>query len=130
DLVLALRPRRVDALVLGPAAANHDWLATEETPVVFLDRPPVGMEADAVLIDNAGGARSAVEHLIAHGHTRIACVADPEELFTAAGRVAGYRAALADAGIEVDPRLVRTDVRDPEHSQEIVSSLLELPKKL
>jgi LacI family transcriptional regulator len=127
ELVLSLLRRRVDALVLVPAAASHAWLATEETPVVFLDRPPVGIQADAVLLDNAGGARSAVEHLIAHGHRRIACVADPEELFTAAGRVAGYRAALQDAGIEPDPRLVRTDVRDPEHSQQIVASLLELP---
>ena len=117
ELVLALLRRRVDALVLVPAAASHDWLADEETPVVFLDRPPVGVEADAVLLDNAGGARAAVEHLLAYGHRRIACVADPEELFTAAERVAGYRAALADAGIEPEPRLVRTAVRDPEHSQ-------------
>jgi LacI family transcriptional regulator len=130
ELVQALLRRRVDALVLVPAAASHAWLAVEETPVVFLDRPPVGMEADAVLIDNTGGARAAVEHLLEHGHKRIACVADPEELFTAAARVEGYRAALADAGIEPDPRLVRTDVRDPEHSQEIVASLLALPKKV
>jgi len=130
ELVQALLRRRVDALVLVPAAASHDWLADEETPVVFLDRPPVGVDADAVLLDNAGGARAAVEHLLAYGHKRIAFVGDPEELFTAAGRVAGYRAALADAGIEPDPRLVRTGVRDPEHSQELVAELLELPKKI
>jgi LacI family transcriptional regulator len=130
ELVLALLRRRVDALVLVPASASHDWLAGEETPVVFVDRPPVGMEADAVLLDNAGGARSAVEHLLAHGHRRIACVADPEELVTASERVAGYREALAAAGIEPDPRLVRTDARDPEHSQAIVSELLALPKKV
>ena len=46
---------------------------------VFLDRPPRGIEADTVLLDDLGGARSAVEHLIAHGHTRIACVADDAE---------------------------------------------------
>jgi LacI family transcriptional regulator len=130
ELVQALLRRRVDALVLVPAAASHDWLAAEETPVVFLDRPPVGMEADAVLLDNAGGARTAVEHLLSYGHERIACVADPEELVTASERVAGYRAALAAAGIEPDPRLVRTDSRDPEHSQAIVSELLALPKKV
>jgi LacI family transcriptional regulator len=130
ELVLALLRRRVDALVLVPAAASHDWLADEETPVVFLDRPPVGVEADAVLLDNAGGARMAVEHLLAHGHTRIACVADPEDLVTAAERVAGYREALAGAGIEPDPRLVRTGSRDPEHSQAIVAELLALPKTL
>jgi LacI family transcriptional regulator len=71
----------------------------------------------------------AVEHLLEHGHERIACVADPEELVTASERVAGYRDALAAAGIELDPALVRTDVRDPEHSEAIVAELLDLPKK-
>jgi LacI family transcriptional regulator len=130
ELVHALLRRRVDALVLVPAAADHGWLAGEDTPIVFLDRPPVGVEADAVLLDNAGGAHSAVAHLVAHGHRRIACVADPEELVTAAERIAGYRAALADAGIEPDPRLVRTSSRDPEHSQAIVAELLALPERV
>ena len=133
ELVQALLRRRVDALLIVPASRNHAYLSRglgEATPIVFLDRPPVGVDADAVLLDNAGGARAAVEHLIAYGHTRIACVADPEELVTAAERVAGYRAALTDAGIEPDPRLIRTAVRDPEHSQELVAELLELPKKI
>ena len=65
-----------------------------ETPVVFLDRPPRGIEADTVLLDNPGGARAAIEHLLAHGHRRIACVADRRPLYTAAERLAGYRAAL------------------------------------
>jgi LacI family transcriptional regulator len=129
ELVLSLLRRRVDALVLVPASHDHGWLAGEDTPIVFLDRPPRGMDADSVLLDNAGGARTAVEHLIAHGHRRIACVADPEELVTASERVSGYRAALAGAGIEPDPRLVRTDVRDPEHSMAIVSELLALPEE-
>jgi LacI family transcriptional regulator len=127
ELVQSLMRRRVDALVLVPASHEHSWLAGEDAPVVFLDRPPNGIEADAVLLDNAGGARMAVEHLIAHGHTRIACVADPEELVTASERVAGYRDALTAAGIPVDPELVRADVRDPEHSEAIVAELLALP---
>ena len=66
------------------AASTRCWscppaptTATSRPPprTVFLDRPPQGIEADTVLLDNLGGARRAVEHLIAHGHTRIACVA-------------------------------------------------------
>ena len=75
----ALLRRRVDALLLVPAGADHRYLLPElgaGTPVVFLDRPPLGIDADTVLLDNAGGARAAVEHLLAHGHQRIACVAD------------------------------------------------------
>ena len=64
----AHRPRRPRApLAAGPAAG---------TPIVFLDRPPGDIEADTVLLDNVGGARQAVEHLVAHGHARIAYVSD------------------------------------------------------
>jgi LacI family transcriptional regulator len=129
ELVLALLRRRVDALLLVPAGAelDHGWLAAEGVPVVFLDRPPRALAADCVLVDNAGGARSAVQHLIAHGHRRIACVADPAELFTAAERIAGYRGALAAAGIEADARLVRTESRDAVLTEAIVRELLALP---
>src|SRR5690349_2630169 len=69
ELVGALLRRRVDALLLVPAGPEHAYLG-DGTPVVFLDRPPAGLEADCVLLDNLGGARIAVEHLLAHGHER------------------------------------------------------------
>jgi LacI family transcriptional regulator len=94
---------------------------------VFLDRPPQGIAADTVLVDNAGGARAAVEHLLAHGHRRIACVADPAELFTASERVAGYKAALAHAGIPEDPELLKLDAKDAAHAEQLVHELLDLP---
>jgi LacI family transcriptional regulator len=132
ELILALLRRRVDALLLVPAGGERDqaWLARElgqATPVVFVDRPPSGIEADAVLVDNAGGARTAVAHLLAHGHRRIACLADGETLFTAAERVAGYRAALDAAGVPLDPALMRLDARDAEHAETLVRELLALP---
>jgi LacI family transcriptional regulator len=111
ELVQALMGRRVDALLLVPAGRerDHQWLEREvlgSTPVVFLDRPPHHIEADTVLLDNAGGARAAVEHLLASGHRRIAYVSDAPDLFTASERLAGYRAALAAAGLQADPRLI------------------------
>jgi LacI family transcriptional regulator len=130
ELILALLRRRVDALLLVPAGSDQKWLERElrpvTTPVVFLDRPPHGITADTVLIDNAGGARAAVEHLLAHGHRRIACVADPAELFTASERVSGYRAALDDAGIRQAPELLKLDARDADHAEQLVHELLDL----
>src|SRR5690349_11431441 len=130
ELILALLRRRVDALLLVPAGSDQRWLERElrpaTTPVVFLDRPPQGITADTVLIDNAGGARAAVEHLLAHGHRRIACVADPAELFTASERVSGYQAALAHAGIPEDPELLKLDARDADHAEQLVHELLDL----
>jgi LacI family transcriptional regulator len=127
ELVQALLRRRVDALLLVPAARDHSYLDTDETPVVFLDRPPVGLDADCVLLDNLGGARRAVEHLLAHGHQRIALIADPDRLFTAHERVAGYRQALDAAGVPIREELVRLGSHDSAQAEAVVRELLALP---
>ncbi|HYH89303.1 MAG TPA: LacI family DNA-binding transcriptional regulator, partial [Solirubrobacteraceae bacterium] len=128
ELVTALLRRRVDALLVVPAGPDHRYVA-DAMRTVFLDRPPLGIQADTVLLDNLGGARSAVEHLLAHGHTRIACVADDAGLYTARERIAGYRAALQDAGVEEDPALVMTGNRDDAAARTAVARLLAMPDK-
>ncbi len=130
ELVTALLRRRVDALLLVPAGPDHRYVFGNGGHVhaVFLDRPPGMIEADTVLVDNAGGARRAVEHLVAHGHTRIACVSDDAELYTARERLAGFRAALADAGLEEDAALVITGNRDADEAEAAVRRLLALPE--
>ena len=90
ELVGALLRRRVDALLIVPAGPDHRYISSAAR-TVFLDRPARGIEADTVLLDNLGGARRAVEHLIAHGHTGIACVADTADLYTMRERITGYR---------------------------------------
>jgi LacI family transcriptional regulator len=126
ELAHALLRRRVDALLLVPASHDHEYLAGG-TPVVFLDRPPVGLEADCVLLDNFGGARTAVEHLLAHGHRRIAVVGDMDKLFTAAERLAGYRHALEAAGVPVRDELIRLGTHDAAQAERVVLELLALP---
>lgn len=128
ELVGALLRRRVDALLVVPAGPDHRYISTAAR-TVFLDRPPRGIESDTVLLDNRGGARRAAEHLIAHGHTRIACVADAAELYTAGERLAGYRAALSAAGLEEDAALVVSGNRDSGAAQAAVEHLLGLPDK-
>jgi LacI family transcriptional regulator len=82
--------------------------------MVFIDRPPRGIDADSVLVDNVGGARRAVAHLIAHGHRRIGFVGESADRYTAAQRLSGYRDALTDAGIPFDGALVGVSAGDPE----------------
>jgi LacI family transcriptional regulator len=129
-LVTALARRRVDALLIVPASHDHAYLGRElgpDTPAVFLDRPPQGLEADTVLLDNRGGAHLAVEHLLAQGHRRIAFVSDPEGLYTATERHAGYRRAMERAGVPIDPALVRLGSHDAEQAEAVVAELLALP---
>ncbi len=109
--------RSIDALLIVPAGDDHRYLMPEQqagTPMVFIDRPPRGIDADSVLADNAGGARRGVAHLIAHGHRRIGFVGESAERYTAAQRLAGYHEALTDAGIGFDPALVGVSAGDPE----------------
>jgi LacI family transcriptional regulator len=130
ELVEALMRRRVDALLMVPASRDHTYLPRElggSTPIVFLDRPPEGIEADCVLLDNQGGARMAVEHLLAQGHRRIAYVADPDTLYTAAERLTGYREAMSVVGVPIDPALVRLGSHDAGQAEAVVRELLALP---
>jgi LacI family transcriptional regulator len=129
ELVTALVRRRVDALLMVPAGTDHRYVSAgaDHVPAVFIDRPPGSIEADTVLVDNAGGARAGVEHLIAHGHTRIACVADAADLYTARERLRGFRAALAASGVTEDPALVRTGNGSAAQAQDTVEGLLALP---
>jgi LacI family transcriptional regulator len=130
QLVLRLLRRAVDALLVVPASGDHRYLLPElsaGTPIVFLDRPPRGLDADTVLLDNVGGARMAVAHLVAHGHRRIAFVGDAPALFTAGERLGGYRAALRDAGLAADPALERVGSHDTDTAEAAVRELLALP---
>ncbi|MGY2061830.1 substrate-binding domain-containing protein, partial [Nocardia gipuzkoensis] len=75
--------------------------------LVALDRVIDPARCAHVLCDSVAGARTAVEHLIGHGHRRIACLSGPH-VSTAEDRVRGYREALTAADLPEGP-LVRTD---------------------
>lgn len=98
------------------------------TRVVFIDRPPVKLDADVVLLDNMGEARIDVEDLIAEGHRRIAFIGDVSGIFTTAERLLSYRKALAQAGLPSDPPLIRLGVHDAGAAETAVCELLTLPE--
>ena len=80
-------------------------LAAAGIPLVLVGRPPKGIKASFVDVDNRQGAQSAVAHLIAAGRRVVANITGPQDMAVGADRLAGYRDALADAGIPVDPSL-------------------------
>ena len=103
--------RQVDGLIIAPVSGDQHFLHTHRDnglPVVYVDRVPDHLDADAVIIDNETGAETATRHLISHGHRRIGLLTDVPTVPTAALRRAGYRTALAAAGIPYDPTLVNT----------------------
>ena len=109
-IVTDLLEGHVDGLIVVPAGGDHSYLEPQRRlgiHVVFVDRSATGIEADAVVLDNLAGARTATRHLIDLGHRRIAFIGDAAILTTAQERLAGYRQALEDAGLTFDPGLVR-----------------------
>jgi LacI family transcriptional regulator len=122
-----LASRGVDGLVVVPCGRDQSHFARERamgTALVFVDRPARLLEADAVVSDNRGGARRAVEHLLAGGHRRIAFLGDRAEVHTASERQLGYHEALAAARIPADPLLERTGLLDSTTAAAAVRELL------
>jgi len=129
-LIRSLCERRVDGLLVVPSGSAHRYLIPEismGTPAVFIDRPPEeALEADVVLLDNVGGARAAVAHLVGHGHRRIACLSDLPGIFTASERLRGYREALREHGVTVEEELVRAGQHDVAGAESAMAGLLAL----
>ncbi|MFJ5880043.1 LacI family DNA-binding transcriptional regulator [Kitasatospora cineracea] len=63
------------------------------------------LDLPGVAVDQFAGARAITEHLLALGHTCVWHVAGPGEWIEAEGRLQGWRAALAAAGLPVPPHL-------------------------
>ena len=83
------------------------------------------------IVDDVAGGRLAAGHLIGLGHRRIAFVGDmpPAGLgFTSsADRLRGYKQALAAAGIDVEPGLIRRGPHDAAVAAEHAAQLLKSP---
>jgi LacI family transcriptional regulator len=119
--------RHADGLLLAPAGDDQSYLAAElraGTAIVCVDRAARNLPVDSVITTNAVGAREGVRHLVAAGHRRIAFLGDRRTIVTARQRFEGYRTALADAGLSLDPALVVHDLRDSGMADGAVTALL------
>ena len=103
-----------------------DLLKARNIPVVAVDQPIRDPSIDSVRIDNVTAAKEAVTHLIANGYRRIGVISGPRSLATADERVAGYRQALQEAGIEYDPTLEHRGLFVEETAQRATHALLDL----
>jgi LacI family transcriptional regulator len=101
QIVSVLRSRRIDGILLaassGKGSGHIRAVIHAGIPVVCLDRPASGVQTDAVLLDNLGGARQCVRHLIDSGHRNIAIITGPLALLSARERLEGYHDALRDS---------------------------------
>jgi len=127
--------QQVDGLIL--ASTLHDAGSLEEiirssgTPVVVVDRELDVPGVDMVLADNVGGGHAAASHLVGLGHRRVGCLTGSHDgRLPDAGRLAGYRRALEEAGIDVEARWVASGDYDYLGGRQALAGLLEADPEL
>ncbi len=127
-----LRERNVDGLLVA-GKVSDDFLTEArslEVPIVLIDYEAAGLLA--IVIDNQGGARVAVEHLLKQGYRRVAFVGADLSHPSITNRLEWYRSALMRAGIPFDPALIVADAEaEPTRAtgQRLGQRLLELPER-
>jgi len=105
------------AILMLPEESEAELLSLQKQgfPFVVVDPrepPPDGIACVAAM--HASGAKQATEHLLELGHRRIGAIAGSPGWYATEERLAGFRAALAGAGILLDPELVvHSDWRIP-----------------
>jgi LacI family transcriptional regulator len=102
-LIERMAARLVDGLMLASAARGSGALelcARWKIPTVLINRRLPGSGVSAVVNDDRHGMALAVRHLAGLGHRRIAHIAGPPDVSTAIDRLAGFRSALAAAGLD------------------------------
>jgi len=109
-LVTLLFNRRVDGFIIVTAEEEKEhieFLLQRDIPVVLLDRRINGLQLDTVLVDNRGGARKLIQHLINLGHKRIAIITGSLNVSTGRERLNGYLEALKEHSLSVDDKLIK-----------------------
>jgi PAS domain S-box-containing protein len=95
----------VDGWIVIHYSDNLDMLTQTGRPFVTVDMSTPELSCPAVMADNYNSMLETVDHLIDHGHTRIAFVGCLRNL-SIWQRYQGYQAALSVHGIPLDPQLV------------------------
>ena len=105
-------------------------LARAQVPYVLID--PAAELPDpkvaTVGATNWAGGLSAVQHLLGLGHRRIAVISGPVAMLCSRARISGYSAALASAGVEADPALIRHGSFHHVGGYQAACELLRLPE--
>ena len=111
----AMRARQVDGVITATARLDHGVLdEMGNLPIVLVNRRLDDGTRSSATADDHEGARLAVAHLAARGHTRIAHLGGPQDVSTGRLRSQGYLDGMTDAGLEPGPVLTGKAFTEPE----------------
>lgn len=131
-----LRDYRADGVIFAGGALNEpshaqrieevvNEMRSRGAAIITLAQHTLGVPS--IQTDNFGGARAMTTRLLELGHRRIAFVAGPSNLTVANVRLQGYMAALVEAGLSLDPRLILTGNFDREGGQRAAHDIAQIP---
>ncbi len=123
--------RRVDGLLLTSVQMESQtwrWLEKRRIPFVLMNRRFADYSAPYVGVDNVGGMRAVVDHLISNGHRRIGFIGGFPHSSSARDRHRGYVEAHESRDMEPDPKLYFEGSYDIRSGEEGVDRLLSLPE--
>lgn len=129
-VVRSFEGRRVEGILVAASRVGALYLpsmSARSVPIVLLNDFYPGRFAHSVMIDNIGAAREATRHLIQLGHRRICYLGDQFGMRSDADRLAGYKAALAEADIQFRPELVEYGDGKPRGGMKAMRKLLSSP---
>lgn len=103
-----LKRHRVAGIIMTPLRNDPEFAAhlnELDVPVVLVDQDVDGTALDFVTSDHRRGAEMLTAYLARLGHRRIAYIGGQRNMWAAERRLEGFRLAMAEGGLEVDPEL-------------------------
>ncbi|GAB4481147.1 MAG: substrate-binding domain-containing protein [Anaerolineae bacterium] len=100
--------RQVDGLIVLGGRVPEEYLydIAEHLPLIMVGRNLAELREQCLSMDQVEGGYKATKYLIDMGHRHIAHITGITYHHDAVDRLKGYKQALADAGIEIDPALI------------------------
>ncbi len=117
-------------LIFLPQETSSELLNLRDQGYPFVVVDPMVPLDDSLSVVSAAhwqGARMATEHLLGLGHRRIGLITGPPNWVASVDRLGGHQAAMASAGLAVEPQLIYQGDWQIESGREGVFRLLDLP---
>ncbi len=106
--VQTLLDHEVDGVLMStaPVGAEQFNVLLDGTPCVFIDELAPGAGVGNVVLENERGMELLVDHVVSHGHTRIAFLGGPNDRTSGVERLRGFRTAMQRNGLPTDQGLI------------------------
>lgn len=118
--------KRVDGLIVSSAGNTGEFFKNLEktgVPIVFLNRFPYFLSSNVIMTNNVMGAYMATEHLIRHGHRRLAIITGPQDISTGRDRLTGFQRALEDYQLNMNPDYIKEGGFDTKSGYQLMKEL-------